>query len=84
MKNHFSVKLNLSRSFKRNLKIAAVRAAIWIAPFVIIAFVSSAYEFRLSGRGFIVPVLLGAWVSEAGREVSRMVTDRLFRRDEEV
>lgn len=86
MKNHFSVKLNLSRSFKRELKIAAVRAGIWVAPFVIIAFVSSAYEFRMSSEGslFVVPVLFGAMISEFSQMVAVAVTERLFRRNEEV
>jgi hypothetical protein len=67
--NHVSVKLNM-----RNLKIAAVRAGIWIAPFVIIFFVSSIY---------IVPVMFGAMLSEVSQMVAVAVTERLFRRREE-
>jgi hypothetical protein len=85
MKNHFSVKLNLSRSFKRELKIAAVRAGIWIAPFAIILFVSSVYDIRMSSEGslFIVPVMFGAVLSEVSQMVAVAVTERLFRRREE-
>jgi hypothetical protein len=86
MKNHFSVKLNLSRSFKRKLKIAAVRAFIWIAPFALIFFVSSAYGLRMSSEGsaFIAPILFGAMLSEVSQMVAVTVTERLFRREEEV
>jgi hypothetical protein len=85
MKNHFSVELNWSRSFKRELKIAAVRAGIWIAPFAIILFVSSVYDIRMSSEGslFIVPVMFGAMLSEVSQMVAVAATERLFRRREE-
>lgn len=86
MKNHFSVELNLSRSFKRELKIAAVRAGIGISPFALIFFVSSAYDIRMSSEGslFIVPVMFGAMLSEVSQMMAVAVTERLFRREEEV
>jgi hypothetical protein len=86
MKNHFSVKLNLSRSFKRELKIAAVRAGIWISPFVLIFFVSSIYDIRMSSEGslLVVPVMFGAMLSEVSQMAAVAVTERFFRREEEV
>jgi hypothetical protein len=59
--------------------------ALKIAPFVIIFFVSSAYDIRMSSEGslFIVPVMFGAMLSEVSQMVAAAVTERLFRRNEE-
>jgi hypothetical protein len=74
MKNHFSVKLN------------AVRAGIWISPFVLIFFVSSIYDIRMSSEGslLVVPVMFGAMLSEVSQMAAVAVTERFFRREEEV